>query len=362
MIRFESVSKRFGDHSPAVESLDLEINDGELTVLVGPSGCGKTTSLRMINRLEDPTEGRILVDGRDVMAMDPIELRRGIGYVMQSSGLFPHRTIRDNIATVPRLLGWDRGRIDERVAELVELVGLMPDLLPRYPHALSGGQQQRVGVARALAADPPIMLMDEPFAAVDPIVRAHLQDELLRLQRRLHKTVVFVTHDIDEAIRIGDRIAVLREPGRVAQYASPTEMLAAPANEFVVDFLGHERELRRLALITVGAIEAEPGPVVRVNESVQEARETARRHGRDWVIVVDPERRLKGWIATDRLDGAAVDAIEASAFRYTVTASDSLRSALNAIITSEIGAAPRIDAEGRFEGLLTQASLARMLA
>ncbi|MDZ7748467.1 MAG: ATP-binding cassette domain-containing protein [Halofilum sp. (in: g-proteobacteria)] len=216
----------------------------------------------MINRLKDLTEGRILVDDRDIMAMDRIELRRGIGYVMQTSGLFPHRRIRDNIATVPRLLGWDRARIDRRVEELVELVGLMPELLDRYPHALSGGQQQRVGVARALAADPPILLMDEPFAAVDPIVRARLQDELVRLQRRLHKTIVFVTHDIDEAIGIGDRIAVLREPGQVAQYASPTEMLAAPADDFVRDFLGHERELRRLALVRVDAVAPEEAPVV----------------------------------------------------------------------------------------------------
>lgn len=362
MIRFESVTKRFGDGPAAVEALDLEINDGELTVLVGPSGCGKTTSLRMINRLEDLTEGRILVDNRDIMAMDRIELRRGIGYVMQSAGLFPHRTIRDNIATVPRLLGWERERIDARVAELVELVGLMPELLQRYPHALSGGQQQRVGVARALAADPPIMLMDEPFAAVDPIVRTRLQDELLRLQRRLRKTVVFVTHDIDEAIKIGDRIAVLREPGQVAQYASPAELLAAPANGFVADFLGHERELRRLALIAVGTIEAEPAPIVSADASADEVRATAQRHERDWVIVVDSERRLQGWTPVDRIDGAVAGATGANPFRYTVTADDSLRTALNAIVTSDIAAAPRVDAEGRFEGVLTQASLARTLA
>lgn len=362
MIRFEAVTKRFGDGPPAVEALDLEIRDGELTVLVGPSGCGKTTSLRLINRLEDLSAGRILVNGRDVMAMDRIELRRGIGYVMQSAGLFPHRTIRDNIATVPRLLGWQRGRIEARVAELVELVGLAPELLQRYPHALSGGQQQRAGVARALAADPPIMLMDEPFAAVDPIVRARLQDELLRLQRHLHKTVVFVTHDIEEAIKLGDRIAVLREPGRVAQYAAPAELLAAPVDAFVADFLGQERELRRLALIAVGTVAAEPAPTVSVDASTEEARATARHHERDWVIVVDSEGRLQGWTPVAGLDGAAVGATAARTFRYTVTADDSLRAALNAIITSDIGAAPRVDAEGRFEGLLTRENLAHTLA
>jgi osmoprotectant transport system ATP-binding protein len=362
MIEFDSVTKRFGDGEPAVDRLSLEIRDGELTVLVGPSGCGKTTSLRMINRLEDLTDGRILVNGQDIMQRDRIELRRGIGYVMQTSGLFPHRRIRENIATVPYLLGWDRQRIERRVQELVELVGLMPELLDRYPHALSGGQQQRVGVARALAADPAILLMDEPFAAVDPIVRTRLQDELVRLQRRLGKTIVFVTHDIDEAIKIGDRIAVLREPGQVAQYAAPTEMLAAPADEFVVNFLGHERELRRLALVRVGELEPEAAPVVTVGDSAEAAREAAGRHGHDWVLVVDGERRLQGWAGLSRLNGHPVDASLAADFKYTVTADDSLRSALNAMVASDIAVAPRVDADGRLEGLVTQASLRRTLS
>ena len=362
MIEFESVTKRFGDGPPAVEHLDLEIRDGELTVLVGPSGCGKTTSLRMINRLEELSEGRIRVDGRDIMSMDRIELRRGIGYVMQTSGLFPHRRIRENIATVPYLLGWDRDRIERRVQELVEMVGLAPDLLDRYPHALSGGQQQRVGVARALAADPPIMLMDEPFAAVDPIVRTRLQDELVRLQRRLHKTIVFVTHDIDEAIKIGDRIAVLREPGQVAQYAAPTELLAAPADAFVTDFLGHERELRRLALVRVHEVEPEEAPAVTLGESADSARETAARLGRDWVVVVDADRRPRGWAPLDRLDGGTVDAAVAGPFKYTVSGDDSLRAALNAIVASAVAAAPRVDAQGRLEGLVTHASLSRTLS
>ncbi|PSQ92018.1 MAG: proline/glycine betaine ABC transporter ATP-binding protein [Proteobacteria bacterium SW_6_67_9] len=261
MIELDGVSKRFGD-TAAVEDLDLTIREGELTVLVGPSGCGKTTCLRMVNRLEEPSGGRIRVNGADIMAQEPIALRRGIGYVMQSAGLFPHRRIRDNIATVPYLLGWAATAIDERVAELAELVGLDTALLARYPHALSGGQQQRAGVARALAADPAILLMDEPFGAVDPVVRQHLQDELLRLQRRLHKTIVFVTHDIDEAIRVGDRVAVMRAPGELVQYDNPRALLAAPADAFVTDFLGHDRELRRLALIRTDEVEPTAAPIV----------------------------------------------------------------------------------------------------
>jgi len=362
MITFESVSKRFGAGPPAVDDLSLEIAEGELTVLVGPSGCGKTTSLRMINRLEELSEGRILVDGRDIMATDPIELRRGIGYVMQSSGLFPHRTIRNNIGTVPLLLGWERDRINQRVNELVELVGLTPEMLDRYPHALSGGQQQRVGVARALAADPPIMLMDEPFAAVDPIVRTRLQDELLRLQKRLHKSIVFVTHDIDEAIKIGDRIAVFRDGGRVAQYASPTELLAAPTSDFVVDFLGAERELRRLALVSVSDAGFEMGPVVTPGDSAETAREAAERHGSDWVLVVDADGRLQGWTSLDALDDEPVPADVSGTFKYTVAAGDSLRAALNAMLVSGIGVAPRLAEDGRYEGLLTQAALNRQLS
>ena len=361
MIRFESVSKRFGHGEPAVDRLDLQINEGELTVLVGPSGCGKTTSLRMINRLEDLTEGRILVAEEDVMARDPIMLRRGIGYVMQSSGLFPHRTIRDNIATVPRLLGWDGARIGRRVDELVELVGLAPELLERYPHALSGGQQQRVGAARALAADPPILHMDEPFAAVDPIVRTHLQDEFLRLQRRLAKTIVFVTHDIDEAIKLGDRIAVFRDGGRVAQYASPTEILSAPADDFVVDFLGQDRELRRLALLNAGDARLEEGPVVTLGDSAEAARTAAAAHDRDWLVVLDGEGCVEGWTRPALVEGS-VTAAAVRRFKYIIGPDDSLRAALNAMIVSDIGAVPRVDGDSHYEGLLTPACLNRQLA
>ncbi|GLZ05371.1 hypothetical protein Acsp03_28370 [Actinomadura sp. NBRC 104412] len=246
LITFAGVTKRYPDGTVAVDGLDLEIPSRRITVLVGPSGCGKTTTLRMINRMVEASEGTVAIDGRDVRDSDPPTLRRGIGYVIQQAGLFPHRTILDNIATVPYLLGWDKKKARARSRELMERVGLDPALAGRYPAQLSGGQQQRVGVARALAADPPIMLMDEPFSAVDPIVRGGLQEELLRLQSELEKTIVFVTHDIDEAVRLGHRIAVFGAGGRLAQYATPDELLAEPADDFVRDFLGGERGIKRL--------------------------------------------------------------------------------------------------------------------
>ncbi len=246
MITFEGVSKRYPDGTVAVDHLDLEIPAGRITVLVGPSGCGKTTTLRMINRMVDATDGTITVDGRNVRDVDPPTLRRGIGYVIQQAGLFPHRTIVDNIATVPLLLGRNKKEARTHALELMERVGLDAALAKRYPVQLSGGQQQRVGVARALAADPPILLMDEPFSAVDPVVRTGLQDEFLRLQDEVEKTIVFVTHDIDEAVKLGHRIAVFQVGGKLAQYASPDELLAAPANAFVRDFLGGDKGIRRL--------------------------------------------------------------------------------------------------------------------
>ena len=262
MIRLDRVRKVFvGAPAPAVDELTLEVAPGEVVCLVGPSGCGKTTTLRMINRLIEPTSGRVEVAGRDVRSVEPHELRRGIGYVIQQMGLFGHRTVSDNIATVPRLLGWDRPRTAARVAELMTLVGLDAALAGRYPAELSGGQQQRVGVARALAADPPLLLMDEPFGAVDPIVRERLQDELLGLQSRLRKTIVFVTHDIDEAIKLGDRVVVMNVGGIVEQIATPVELLAAPATDFVSRFVGSQRGIRRLSLITLAEVNVdENGP------------------------------------------------------------------------------------------------------
>ncbi|HYP22262.1 MAG TPA: ATP-binding cassette domain-containing protein, partial [Actinomycetota bacterium] len=251
-ISMREVTKTFpGSAAPAVTALSLDVEAGETVVLVGPSGCGKTTTMKMINRLEEPTSGTILVGGTDVMQQDPVELRRGIGYVIQSIGLMPHRTVAENVATVPKLVGWDDARASARVRELAEMLELDRDLLDRYPNALSGGQRQRVGVARALAVDPPVMLMDEPFGAVDPIVRERLQDQFLAIQAELRKTIVFVTHDVDEALKMADRIAILNKGGIVEQFAAPAEILRAPANDFVRRFIGGERALKRLALLSV---------------------------------------------------------------------------------------------------------------
>ena len=259
MISLQHVSKQFpGSSDRAVADFSLEISAGETVVLVGPSGSGKTTILRMINRLEEPTSGTISVDGKDVMSVDPVALRRTIGYVIQSIGLMPHRTIAQNIATVPRLVGWERARIEQRVQELIAILELDPMLLKRYPAELSGGQRQRVGVARALAVDPPVMLMDEPFGAVDPIVRARLQAQFLALQRRIRKTIVLVTHDIEEALHMGDRIAIINRGGHLEQYDTPEAILRAPANEFVGNFVGAERALKRLGLRRVDTIALEP--------------------------------------------------------------------------------------------------------
>ena len=260
MIEFRSVSKTYpGSARPVVNDLSFEVLDGEICVLVGPSGCGKTTSMRMVNRLIEPSSGQILIDGEPNTAMSGTKLRRKIGYAIQQIGLFPHRSIADNIATVPQLLDWDKSRIKSRVDELLELVGLDPGVYrDRYPAELSGGQQQRVGVARALAADPPIMLMDEPFGAVDPINRSRLQDEFLRIQEEIRKTIVFVTHDIDEAIKMGDRIAILKEGGILAQYDTPEQILTNPTSEFVTNFVGADRILKRLSLTRVSELDLEP--------------------------------------------------------------------------------------------------------
>jgi osmoprotectant transport system ATP-binding protein len=358
VISFDHVTKRFDDGTVGVADLSLDVPEGQVVVLVGPSGCGKTTTMRMVNRMIEPTEGTITVDGRDVMATDPAELRRRIGYVIQQIGLFPHRTIAENIATVPGLIGWDRARTAERVRELIDTVGLPAGVAERYPHQLSGGQRQRVGVARALAADPPIMLMDEPFGAVDPIVRTRLQDEFLRLQAAVRKTIVFVTHDIDEAIRMGDRIAIFREGGHLEQFDTPTAILAEPANDFVTDFLGAERGLKRLALIPVSDVKADPGPVVRPGDPRDRAQQVAATEGTDWVVVVDADGRLCGWAYVDEL-GEQVEATDARPFSLRVFADDSLRKALDSMVTSRTGVAVRVSGDDRYEGMLTQDILTR---
>ena len=358
MISFDHVTKRFDDGTVGVADLSLDVPEGQVVVLVGPSGCGKTTTMRMVNRMIEPTEGTITVDGRDVMATDPAELRRRIGYVIQQIGLFPHRTIAENIATVPGLIGWDRARTAERVRELIDTVGLPEGVADRYPHQLSGGQRQRVGVARALAADPPIMLMDEPFGAVDPIVRTRLQDEFLRLQAAVRKTIVFVTHDIDEAIRMGDRIAIFREGGHLEQFDTPTAILAEPANDFVTDFLGAERGLKRLALIPVSDVKADPGPIVRPGDPRDRVQQVAATEGTDWVVVVDADGRLCGWAYVDEL-GEQVEVTDARPFSLRVFADDSLRKALDSMVTSRTGVAVRVSGDDRYEGMLTQDILTR---
>jgi osmoprotectant transport system ATP-binding protein len=363
LITFESVTKRFADGTTAVDNVDLEVPEGDLTVLVGPSGCGKTTTLRMVNRMIEATSGRIVVDGRDVAQVDPPELRRRIGYVIQQTGLFPHRTIGENIATVPQLVGWDKRRTRDRVGELLELVGMPAEVRDRYPHQLSGGQRQRVGVARALAVDPPIMLMDEPFGAVDPIVRSRLQDEFLRLQQEVRKTIVFVTHDIDEAIKMGDRIAIFRQGGHLEQYAPPDELLAEPASDFVADFLGAERGLKRLALIPVSAVKAESGPVVTPDDPGQRAVAAAEAYGSDWVVVVDADRRLLGWVhAGEAAERGRVGDAEVRPFQLQVLAADSLRAALNAMVQSRTGVAVRVSDGDRYEGIVTMELLSKEIS
>ena len=360
MISLRHVSKRFpGSRGAAVEDLSLDLPRGETVVLVGPSGCGKTTTMRMINRLIEPTSGTILVDGRDVMQQDPVELRRGMGYVIQSIGLLPHRTVAQNIATVPGLIGWDGDRIERRIDELMEIFGLDEDLKSRYPAELSGGQRQRVGVARALAVDPPVMLMDEPFAAVDPIVRARLQDQFLDIQRRLQKTIVFVTHDIDEAIKLADRIAILNLGGVIEQFARPEEILRDPANEFVKDFVGAERGLKRLALIKVADIGTEEGPVVASSATADEARKVMAQFGLDWVAVVQAGQLL-GWVDQGTLEGhSRVSEVSPRPFSAYVTKDSSLREALDAIITSRTNVAVVLGEGQEYVGVLTVERISR---
>jgi osmoprotectant transport system ATP-binding protein len=317
-IYLDKIGKRYPDGTEAVRSLTLDIPAGELVVLIGPSGCGKSTILRMINRLIEPTSGHILLGDADVHAGSAVDLRRRIGYVIQNVGLFPHQTIRANVATVPRLLGWSKRRTGERVDELLTLVGLEPGVFgSRYPHELSGGQRQRVGVARALAADPVVLLMDEPFSAVDPIVRIRLQDEFLRLQATVRKTIVLVTHDLDEAVRMADRIAVLSQGGRLEQYASPADLLRAPANDFVSEFIGNDRGIKRLSVTpiprdgwsppsTVDDLEA--GPSVAADASLREALAALLDGGTGWVAVRDGGRVLGVLTPTQiALAGAAVE-------------------------------------------------------
>ncbi len=330
MIRFDAVSKRYPDGTLAVDELTFEAPTGQITVLVGPSGCGKTTSLRMINRMTEPTGGRIWIDDQDPGQMDQAKLRRGIGYVIQHAGLFPHRTVAANIATVPLLIGWDRRKAEARALELLERVGLPASFANRYPAQLSGGQQQRVGVARALAADPPVMLMDEPFSAVDPIVREQLQDEFLRLQSDLGKTIVFVTHDIEEAIKLGDQVAVLRVGGQLAQLADPAYLLAHPVDDFVADFVGRDRGYRALSFQASPQFRLTREPTVQLGATPAQAAQAARD---GWVLVIDADRHPLGWIEPDRIT-APVRSEMLHRGGTVATEGGSLRNALDAALSS----------------------------
>ena len=356
MIRFECVTKAFPDGTVAVGGLDLVAPNGSITVLVGPSGCGKTTSLRMVNRMIEPTSGRITIDGQDTASMQASELRRGIGYVIQHAGLFPHRTVADNIATVPRLLGWDRKKAQARSLELLERVGLPTDFARRYPHQLSGGQQQRVGVARALAADPPVMLMDEPFSAVDPVVRDQLQEEFLRLQSELGKTILFVTHDIDEAVKLGDQVAVLRVGGELAQVAAPATLLADPHDDFVADFVGRDRGYRGLGFKVAPSLVPAAEPTVRLGAEPAEVR----RVGGDWVLVVDAESRPLGWVEPERTDApVSLDRLHRGG---TVAAlSGSSRALLDSALSSPSRRGVVVDHRGVLLGTVTLAQVAAAL-
>ncbi|MQY14682.1 Glycine betaine/carnitine/choline transport ATP-binding protein OpuCA [Streptomyces sp. RB5] len=358
MIRFEQVTKRYPDGTTAVSDLTFEVNEGELVTLVGPSGCGKTTTMKMVNRLIDPTAGRILVDGRDIMDGDPVELRRHMGYVIQNTGLFPHKTVLDNTATVPHLLGWPKTKRLARARELLDLVGLDPSVFgARYPDQLSGGQRQRVGVARALAADPPVLLMDEPFGAVDPVVRERLQTEFLKLQSDLRKTVLFVTHDIEEAVRLGDRMAVFGQ-GVIEQYAPPTEVLGAPANDYVAGFVGADRGLKRLSVTPIQESDLERPPVVHLDDSAPTAATHLRTEKARWAVVLDQADILHGWVSLTALERGGTVAEHARRMEAWLPVGATLKQAFATMLQYDAGWIAVVDEPtGHYRGTLTPTAL-----
>jgi len=353
-IRLDALTKTFpGQSTPAVDELSLEIPEGEIVIFVGPSGCGKTTTMKLINRLIEPTSGRIFLDDEDVTKVDADQLRRRIGYVIQQIGLFPHQTIGENIATVPRLLKWDKARIAQRVDELIETVGMDPTAYrDRYPKQLSGGQRQRIGVARAMSADPDVMLMDEPFGAIDPITRDRLQNEFLRLQAEIRKTIVFVTHDIDEAIKMGDRIAILRDGSHVAQYDTPERILVNPADEFVADFIGRGASLKRLSLSRVRDIVLGEWPTIDATATVDDARRALDVGGRGSLLVLDAERRPQAWVTPADL-AHDTPLSEAGGPRPALVDPDAtLSDTLDEMLTADHSTAVVVDGAGAYTGII----------
>lgn len=359
MIQFENVTKIYhGTSSPAVENLTFTIPTGEICTIVGPSGCGKTTTMKMVNRLIEPTDGEIYVldergEMRNVLEIDPILLRRSIGYIIQQIGLFPHRTILENIGTVPQLLGWDEVRIRRRAEELLEMMNMPLEFLDRYPHELSGGQRQRIGVARGMATDPPVMLMDEPFGAVDPINRNLLQNEFLRLQQEIRKTILFVTHDINEAIKMGDKIAILNVGGILEQYDSPANILSHPANEFIEDFVGADRSLKRLNLIRVEDVMDKRPVLIQTTQSVEEATNLMSEIDLRFAYVVDADRRLKGYVRSRDMKGKTgwVDELVEPA-AAAIRLGTSLRDALSEMLMVDYTSVCVVDDQERVRGLI----------
>jgi osmoprotectant transport system ATP-binding protein len=361
MIHLENIIKRYpGQAEHAVDDVTLDIPEGEFVVLVGPSGCGKTTTLKMINRLIEPSSGRIFLEGEDVTDVDPDLLRRRIGYVIQQVGLFRHKTIADNIGTVPRLLGWDKQRINQRVDELLDLVGMDPaSYRNRYPKELSGGQRQRVGVARAMGADPPVVLMDEPFGAIDPITRDRLQNEFLRLQEKIRKTIVFVTHDIDEAVKMGDRIAIFSNDHRISQFDRPEVLLTAPADDFVREFIGVGAAVKRLHLSRVGDISLADWPTASPSDDQETLSRLIVQGPRPWVLMLDEQQRPARWIGREDIDSTAPDRgreVTASVDRYAT-----LYQALDQMLGSRVFAAPVVDDDGRYRGIVDTDALAEAI-
>lgn len=365
MIELKNVTKIYpGQRTPAVSDVSFFVDEGKTCVLIGPSGCGKTTIMKMINRIIEPTDGFIMVNGQNAREMNPVELRRNIGYVIQQIGLFPHMTIAQNVAIVPQMLGWKKTRIDQRVDELIDLVGMDPnEYRSRFPRELSGGQRQRIGVARALAADPPVMLMDEPFGAVDPITRDRLQNEFLRLQQQMKKTIVFVTHDIDEAIKMGDMIVILQVGGQIQQIGTPDEVLATPANDFVADFVGSDRGLKRLSLIRVRDVYTQH-PTVQLSEAVEAAIERMEKTNKTYLVVLSRERKVKGYLTLEharRHRERIVRDVMTPIELYTEMQA-TLRDAFSEMLTNAMRGIPVVDDDDCYVGIVTMQSAQSVVA